>query len=173
MGRSLLFIQVSSLGKHQTWGPAGDCVWSNAIQQFHQQSLLPRQEGQAERLCWRLLDVLLPRRSKGSRRMRISRCQGGQSVVTWERDVSLRRASTDYTFTFPVKDTLEVFGMEIDNKLNFSSHISNVCKRINNQFNVMLRFRKLIPRDTLQSVHLATFLLLLFCLAFLWGAQYG
>ena len=42
--------------------------------------------------------------------------------------------------------------MEIDNKLDFSSHVSNLCKRINNQFNVMLRFRKLIPRDTLLQI---------------------
>ena len=55
---------------------------------------------------------------------------------------------TDYSFSFPVKNMLKIFGMEIDNKLNFSSHISNVCKRIDNQFNVMLRFRKRIPRDT-------------------------
>ena len=33
--------------------------------------------------------------------------------------------------------------MEIDNKLNFSKHISNVHKKINYQFNFMLRFRKL------------------------------
>ena len=83
----------------------------------------------------------------------------------------------DYSFSFPIKDTLAIFGMEID-KLNFSSQISNVRKRINNQFDVMLCFRKLIPRDTLLKLHKAyisctTFLLLLFCLAFLWGAQYG
>ena len=33
---------------------------------------------------------------------------------------------TDYGFFFPVKDTLENFGVEIDNKLNFSKQISNV-----------------------------------------------
>ena len=47
---------------------------------------------------------------------------------------------TEYGFSFSVKDTLEIFGTEIDNKLNFSKHISNVCKKINNQFNVTLRF---------------------------------
>ena len=50
---------------------------------------------------------------------------------------------TEYGFSFSVKDTLEIFGMEIDNKLNFSKHISNVRKKNNYQFNVMLRFRKL------------------------------
>ena len=58
-------------------------------------------------------------------------------------------------FSFPVKDTLEIFGMEIDNKLNFSSQISIVCKRINNQLDVMLRFRKIIPRDTLLKLYKA------------------
>ena len=43
--------------------------------------------------------------------------------------------------------------MEIDNKLNFSKHISNVCKKINNQFNVMLRFRKLIDREILFKLY--------------------
>ena len=39
---------------------------------------------------------------------------------------------TDKGFSFSLKDTLEIFGMVIDkcNKLNFSKHISNVCKRL-------------------------------------------
>ena len=44
---------------------------------------------------------------------------------------------------------------EIDNELNFSKHISNVCKKINNQFNVMLRFRKLIRREILFKLYKA------------------
>ena len=32
----------------------------------------------------------------------------------------LIRGNTEYGFSFPVKDTLEIFGMEIDNKLNLS-----------------------------------------------------
>ena len=62
---------------------------------------------------------------------------------------------TEYCFSFPVKDTLDIFGMEIDNKLNFSKHISNVCKKISNQFNVMLRFRKLIRRENLFKLYKA------------------
>ena len=44
---------------------------------------------------------------------------------------------------------------EIDNELNFSKHISNVCKKINNQFNVMLRFRKLTRREILFKLYKA------------------
>ena len=62
---------------------------------------------------------------------------------------------TDFSFSFPVQETLQIFGMEIDKKLNFSSHISNVCKKINNQLYVMLRFRKLIPRGTLLKLYKA------------------
>ena len=64
----------------------------------------------------------------------------------------------EYGFSFPVKDTLEIFGIKIDNdhnKLNFSKHISNVCKKINNQFNVMLPFRKLIRWKILLKLYKA------------------
>ena len=58
-------------------------------------------------------------------------------------------------FFLPSKGHVRDFGMEIDNKLNFSKHISNVCKKISNQFNVMLRFRKLIPREILFKLYKA------------------
>ena len=45
--------------------------------------------------------------------------------------------------------------MEIDDKLNFSKYISNVSKKINNQFNVMLHFRKLIRREILFKLYRA------------------
>ena len=70
-------------------------------------------------------------------------------------------------FFFPVKDTLEIFGMEIDNELNFSKHISNICKKNNNQFNVMLRFRKLFRRDILLKLYKSY----IFYLMFIQGTQ--
>ena len=76
-------------------------------------------------------------------------------LVNESKHQCLILGDTEYGFSFPVKDTLEIFGMEIDNKLNFSKHISNVCKKINNQFNVMLRFRKLIRREILFKLYKA------------------
>ena len=58
-------------------------------------------------------------------------------IVNESKRQCLILGDTEYGFSFPVKDTLEIFGMEIDNKVNFSKHISNVCKNINNHFNVM------------------------------------
>ena len=42
--------------------------------------------------------------------------------------------ATDYEFSFPVKNAIEIFGLIIDNKLNFNDHISKIRKKINNQF---------------------------------------
>ena len=40
---------------------------------------------------------------------------------------------TEYTFSFPVKESIDIFGMNIDNKLQFDKHVSSVCKKTNNQ----------------------------------------
>ena len=64
-------------------------------------------------------------------------------LVNESKHQGLVLGDTEYGFSFSVKDTLEIFGMETDNKLNFSKHISNVRKKNNYQFNVMLRFRNL------------------------------
>ena len=80
----------------------------------------------------------------------------------------------EYGFSFPVKDTLEIFGMEIDNKLNFSKRISNVCKT-GLIVNLMLcrAFENAYAGTSLQSVYSTSFLLLLLCLALLWSARCG
>ena len=36
---------------------------------------------------------------------------------------------TEYTFSFPVKESIDIFGMNIDNKLHFDKHVSSVCKK--------------------------------------------
>ena len=43
--------------------------------------------------------------------------------------------------------------MNIDIKLEFDKHASSVCKRVNNQLNVMRRFRKLISKATLVKLY--------------------
>ena len=45
--------------------------------------------------------------------------------------------------------------MTIDNKLSFDNHISVICKKINNQFHVMLRFRKRIDKETILKLYKA------------------
>ena len=50
--------------------------------------------------------------------------------------------------SFPTKESIDILAMNIDYNLNFQNYISLICKKVNNQFNVMLRFRNLISEDT-------------------------
>ena len=39
---------------------------------------------------------------------------------------------------------MELFGVTIDKDLKFKQHVSSICKKVNNQFGVMTRFRCLL-----------------------------
>ena len=54
-----------------------------------------------------------------------------------------------YEFSFPTKDSLDLLGMTIDQDLNFDKHITSICKKVNDQFNVMKRFSNLVSRHTM------------------------
>ena len=62
---------------------------------------------------------------------------------------------TDYKFSFPVKNSIELFGMTMDDEINFREHIDTICNKINSQFNVMTRFGKLLSSDTLLHLYKA------------------
>ena len=70
-------------------------------------------------------------------------------IVNETKYQALILGKTDHNFCFPVNSSIDILGMTIDNKLSFDNHISVICKKINNQFNVMLRFWKLIDKETL------------------------
>ena len=48
--------------------------------------------------------------------------------------------------------------MATDYTLKFEEHILTVCKKVNNQFNVILRFQKLISKSTMLKLY-KTFIL--------------
>ena len=48
-------------------------------------------------------------------------------IVNAKKHKALIISQTDHKFSFPVKCELHIFGMTIDNRLNFGSHISTVC----------------------------------------------
>ena len=62
--------------------------------------------------------------------------------------------NTNHTFSFkvndiniPVKDNIDLLGVNIDKNLQFNSHVKNICTNVNNQINVILHFRKIVPTD--------------------------
>ena len=68
---------------------------------------------------------------------------------------------SEYSFSFPTKESNDILGMNIDNNLNFHNYISLTCKKVNNQFNAMLRFRNLISKETLSNCIRPTYYLIL------------
>ena len=59
--------------------------------------------------------------------------------------------NTNCTFSFtvndiniPVKDNIDLLGVNIDDNLQFNSHVKNICTKVNNQ---IFRFRKIVPTD--------------------------
>ena len=65
---------------------------------------------------------------------------------------------TDHQFSFPTKDSLDLLGMTIDKELRFNDHITTICKKINNQFNVMMRFNNLISKEIMMKLYKACIL---------------
>ena len=63
--------------------------------------------------------------------------------------------NTEHSFSFPLKPSIELLGITVDNKLAFDDHISQVCKRINNQINVIIGNRKLIGSDVMLKLYKA------------------
>ena len=62
--------------------------------------------------------------------------------------------NTNYSFSFtvndtdiPVKDNIDLSGVNIDKNLQFNSHVKNICTKVNNQINVISRFRMMVPTD--------------------------
>ena len=70
-------------------------------------------------------------------------------IVSETKHQALILGKTDHNFCFPINSSIDILGMTIDNKLSFDNHMSVICKKINNQFNVMRRFWKLIDKETL------------------------
>ena len=89
-------------------------------------------------------------------------------IVNKTKHQALILADTEYTFSFPVKESIDIFGMNIDSKLQFDNHVSSVSKKINNQLNVMIRFRKLLSKATLVKLYKAFILPHFHYCSFVW-----
>ena len=66
-------------------------------------------------------------------------------IVKPDKHHAMVLGTTDYKFSFPVVDSVELLGMTIENQLNFIENVSLVCKKVNYQLNVCIfRFRNRI-----------------------------
>ena len=62
---------------------------------------------------------------------------------------------TSHTYNFKVgdveinkEDQINLLGLNLDSKLTFSKHVSDICDRVNNQLKVIKRFRNIVPSNT-------------------------
>ena len=62
------------------------------------------------------------------------------TIVNPEKHQAMVLGTTNYTFSFPVKNSVELFGMTIDTEMNFKEHLATICNKINSQYSVMTRF---------------------------------
>ena len=67
-------------------------------------------------------------------------------IVNKSKHQALTLGDMEHNFSFAVKESIDIFGMTIDNKLLFDKHVSSICKKVNNQLNVMMRFGKSISK---------------------------
>ena len=77
-------------------------------------------------------------------------------IVNEKKHQALILAKNVHNFSFPVNSSIDILGMTIDStRLSFDNHVSVICKKINNQFYIMLRFRKVINKETLLKLYKA------------------
>ena len=74
-------------------------------------------------------------------------------IVNEKKHQALILGKNEHNFCFPVNNSIDIFGVTIDNRLSFDNHVAVICKKINNQFNVILRFRKLMNKQTLLKLY--------------------
>ena len=70
-------------------------------------------------------------------------------IVNERKHQALILGKTEHNFCFPVNNSIDIFGMTIDNRFSFDNHVSVICKKIN----VMLRLRKRINKETLLKLY--------------------
>ena len=61
-------------------------------------------------------------------------------IVNPDRHQAIVLGNTDYEFSFPLQNLIDLLGVSIDNNLRVYYHISKICDKVNNQFSVLQRF---------------------------------
>ncbi len=66
-------------------------------------------------------------------------------IVNPDKQQAMVLGKTDYKFSFPVENSIDLLGMTLDDEMIFREHLATICKKINSQFSVMTRFGNLSP----------------------------
>ena len=76
----------------------------------------------------------------------------------------LGETSSAYNFKFGYveikkEDQINLLGVNLDSKLTFSKHVSDICDRVNNPLEVIKRFRSIVSNNTKTRLYNAIIML--------------
>ena len=74
--------------------------------------------------------------------------------IICKRDTPLL-ANSNYEFSFPIKNSIDLLGVTIDKDLSFNRHISQICEKVNKQFSVLKRFKNIITSNVMLCLYKA------------------
>ena len=63
--------------------------------------------------------------------------------------------NSNYEFSFPVKNSVDLLDVTIDKDFSFNSHISQICVKVNKQFSVLKRFKNSITSNVMLRLYKA------------------
>jgi len=63
--------------------------------------------------------------------------------------------NSNYEFSFPVKNSIDLLGVTTDEDLSFNRHISQICEKVNKQFSVLKRFKNIITSNVMLRLYKA------------------
>ena len=75
--------------------------------------------------------------------------RNGMIVNPEKHQAMVLGANSNYDFSFPVKNSIDLLGVTIDKDLSFNRHISQICEKVNKQFSVLKRFKNIITGNVM------------------------
>ena len=81
--------------------------------------------------------------------------RNGMIVNPEKHQAMVLGANSNYEFSFPVKNSIDLLGVTIDKDLSFNRHISQICEKVNKQFSVLKRFKNIITSNVMLRLYKA------------------
>ena len=81
--------------------------------------------------------------------------RNGMIVNPEKHQAMVLGAYSNYEFSFPVKNSIDLLGVTIDKDLSFNRHISQICEKVNKQFSVLKRFKNIITSNVMLRLYKA------------------
>ena len=81
--------------------------------------------------------------------------RNGMIVNPEKHQAMVLGTNSNYEFSFPVKNSIDLLGVTIDKDLSFNRHISQICEKVNKQFSVLKRFKNIITSNVMLRLYKA------------------